>query len=127
MKNRYEFKIEDITNVLIQSKSEDKYSNMYSRKYDENGPTREFVRTYNAEPEDLGEGKIRVICTKCDRWNVFNRKDYEDNRFEYLCNHCTDDYEEIVDENELIDIINSIMDKDLFFDSILRINYIYIN
>ena len=130
VKNRYEFKIEEINNVLITSKSSNSYSTMYTRKMDSDGnPTRIFVQTYNAEPEEVitKEGKISVICSKCERWNTFDKNDYYYNdNFVYHCNHCDEDYEDTIDEDTLVEVINSIMDENVFFDFELRINFIHI-
>ena len=123
----YKFKAEEINNVLITTKGTNNYTTMYSRKFDEEGnPTREFVQTYNAEPdESIGDGKISVICHRCDNWNVFDKDDYFYNDdFVYKCKNCTDDYEEVVDENDVIDHIMAMMEPDTYFDIELRINYI---
>ena len=126
MRNRYEFKIEEIHNVFIVSKTSDlQYTNIYSRKYDEDGnPTRLFVQTYNAEPEEIEGDKIKVICSRCEAWNVYDKSDYYDNEeFVIECEQCADDYEEIITEEDLVDIINSLMGED-FYDVSILINFI---
>lgn len=125
-KKKYEFRIEDIHTVLIVSKSESKYTNTFSRKYDEDGnPTLYFIQTYNAEPEEIGDDTIRVICNRCEGYNVFDKSEYFDNEdFKFTCDQCADDYEDIIHENELIDIINSYMDEEYFFDVSIFINFI---
>ena len=126
MRNKYEFRIEDIHNVLIVSTSESQYSNVYSRKYDEDGkPTQYFVQTFNAEPEEIEDGKIKVICSRCEGWNVFDKSDYFDNDdFEFICEYCVEDYEDTIHEDEVIEIINSYMDEELFYDVSILINFI---
>ena len=126
MANKYEFRIEDIHTVLIVSKSEDKYTNTFSRKYDEDGNlTHYFIQTYNAEPEELDGNKIRVICNRCESYNTFDKSEYFDNEdFKPTCARCAEDYEDIIHENDLIDLINSHMDEELFFDVSLFINFI---
>ena len=126
MRNKYEFRIEDIHNVLIVSKGKDQYSNVFSRKYDDDGnPTEFFIQTYNAEPEFIDDDKVKVICSRCEGWNVFDKSKYfDDDDFKFVCEHCTEDYEDVIHENELIDIINSYMDEELFFDVSILINFI---
>ena len=127
MANRYEFKIEDIHNVMIISNtSESQYTNVYSRKYDEDGnPTQYFVQTYNAEPEEIEDGKVRVICSRCEGWNVFDKNEYFDNdEFKYECAHCAEDYEDIIHEDDLIEVVKSYMDEELFFDVSILINFL---
>ena len=128
MANRYEIKAEDINRVTIRDiTSDSNYSVFYNRKLDENGtPTREFVVIYEADPDIDGEN-IKCICKRCERWNTFNYEDWKKPGFnENQCEYCSEDYETIVTENELIDLVLSYMDEDLFFDVDLYINDVLI-
>ena len=124
MANRYEIRVEDINRVTIQDISGDsRYDVFYNRKFDENGnPTRDFVVVYEADPDIDGE-YIKCICKRCERWNTFKYEDWKKPGFdENQCEHCSEDYEVIMSENELVELILSYMDKDLFFDINLYIN-----
>ena len=122
MANRYEFKIEEIYNVMSISKDGD-YSLMYARKPEENGEqSRLFVQTYQADPEYNGE-TVNAICPKCERWNTFNKAEYDAEGFQYHCEYCNDENEDIVTEEEIINIIQALLDEDTFFDIKLLINY----
>ena len=124
MANRYEFKIEDINSVEIVTKS-DQYTNKYIRIYDGEHQTRMFRLTYSSNFEiEISNGKTlaKVMCPRCERWNTFLMTDYLDANFVYECNYCGDDYEETIDEDTLIETINSMITEDTFFDIELRIN-----
>lgn len=127
MARRYEFNAEEINEVVIVVK-DSLYTTMYTRKFDEDGnPTREFIQTYSAQPDDsMGDGMVSVICPRCERWNLFVKADYLSEEFEYDCSYCGDQYEEIVDESDVIEIINTNMDADIFFEVALSINGIEI-
>ena len=125
MRNRYEFKIEEINNVIITEKNGFHYSTIYNRKLDEYGnPTKLFVQSYNADAEERESNKIMVICSKCEAYNVFDKDEFCDENFVYECKNCYGCHEDIVDEDTLIETINSILDEETFFDFDLSINTI---
>ena len=128
MRNRYEFNIDKINVVMIESKSEGFYTNVYMRKIDEHGKrTRKFVRTFHAEPDDsVGNGNILILCNRCESWNEVSKDKLDDPDYEFKCKHCTEDYEDIITEEELINAINGAMDPDVYFDIKLIINNIII-
>ena len=128
MGNRYEFKAEEIDKVAIISiGSEYRYDTFYTRKMDEDGnPTRLFITNWDSDP-DIDGDKVKCICKRCERWNTFNIEEWKSPEFNSnLCNYCEEDYEDIISEEDLIELVLSYMDKDLFFVVNLYINDILI-
>lgn len=123
MANRYEFKIEEINQVMMTTLTDpNKYTVIYTRKIDPDGtPSREFVQTYSAQPEKESEEFVNVICPRCERWNMFAKEYYESEEFEYSCDYCAEEHEDICAEDDLIEIIYDILDES-FFDMELIIN-----
>lgn len=128
MRNKYEFDIADIESVIIKSKSEGHYTVIYERKLDENRqPTREFVRSYDAEPDPSpGNGEMIVLCSRCETWNTVSKMEFDNPNYKFRCNHCSEDYEDIVTEDDLVSAIAGSMDPDVYFDIWLFINGIEI-
>lgn len=124
MRNKYEFKVEDINTVYI--RTNDSYNTLYIRKTVDSQLTRDFIVQYSAPVEDLKDGKVRAICRRCERWNNFDIHEFMGENFVYKCNHCTDDYEYIISENELIDIIQSNLNEEVYFYVEIIINGIKI-
>lgn len=119
MKNKYEFKIEDINTVKVVSSSSDNFTTTYTRKND-----RSFIITYTADVEEskTNKGELLVICNRCGAWNSL--KEYDENNF--ICAHCYNLHEETISEENLIDTILSFLDEEIFFDISLYINDIQI-
>ena len=128
MRNRYEFNIEEINSVVIALKSEGSYTVTYKRKFDEDGmPTTEFVRTYSAEPDNSpGNGNVMMICNRCETWTEISKEELERPGFTFNCNHCSDDFEDIIDEDDVVIAIAGAMEPDVYFDIDLYINDIHI-
>lgn len=130
MKKKYEFKIEDINSVKSIATSSDKYTVIYTRKFNNSGkPTRSFIVTYDAVPEErkYDKNKIITICKKCGAWNSFDKDIFYSEDFEFICGDCYDQYEEIISEEDLIKVISSLIDdEDTFFGIDLYINDIHI-
>lgn len=130
MKNKYEFKIEDINVVQNTSHSSDKYTETYTRKLNDDGsPTRSFIVTYSALPEDCktDDNKVITICKKCGAWNTFDKVQYNSEDFQYNCHKCHNNHEDIISEEDLIKIILSLTDdEETFFESDLYINDVHI-
>lgn len=124
MRNKYEFKIEEISTVKVTDKSSN-YSTTYFRIEKDSKLTRDFIVFYGAPPEELDD-KISVICPRCERWNTFDPDEYKSKDFKYKCKYCDDDYKEIIGETSLIDVIQSYLTEDLYFDVDLMINDIKI-
>ena len=120
MKNRYEFKIEDIKTVKIVSSSSDNYTTTYIRKND-----RLFKIVYSAKPEEhvADKNKILVICDKCEAWNVLDKEEFYSDNFEFTCNNCHGYHEDTISEQKLTEIILSLMDEETFFEIELYINH----
>lgn len=124
MKNTYEFNIEDINRVVIALKEGSMYTTTYTRKLDEYGqPTRDFVKTYDAEPDDsAGNGDVDLICNRCERWNHVSKEQLNQEDYEFKCNYCSEDYEELADEDDVIDAIEVALEPETYFDITLTIN-----
>ena len=120
MRNKYEFKIEEITSAFIQTTT-DKYlyTTIFNRKDDN-----EFIITHSALVDSSKDGVVKVICPRCGRWNTFDEDEFYNGNTE--CDQCSDDYEEYCNENEFIEIILSFMDEDIFKEVIININEIHI-
>lgn len=120
MKNKYEFNIEDINSVvIIDKKPGSDYCTVYARKYDEsNNKTMEFIETHHSNAEiNKNTGEIKVLCSRCGTWNNYyinNTEDYDINNIEFECKFCTEGYQIIYTEDEMIGLIMSFMDKDMF-------------
>ena len=121
MKKTYEFNIEDINTVMIIASDTLKNTQIYTR---ENPNSRLFVERYDAEVEDKGDN-VGIICPRCNRWNYISKEYYNNDEFEFNCEYCHGEIENTCDENDLIDIIMSLLDDD-FRDINLFINNIHI-
>ncbi len=109
---RYEYNIEDIRDAEITSTSSDQYSTLYNRI----GDTTKFLQTFYSadtyEYDEDGIGSLDFICKRCgesttipvsfdtsaDPVKVIGDP-------EYICSHCMDDFEIIVDESEVKDAL----------------------
>lgn len=122
MRNKYEFKIEEITSASIQTIT-DKYlyTTIFNRKDDN-----EFIITYSAlvDHDSTKDGIVKAICNKCGRWSTFNEEEFYHGYVE--CNKCSDDYEEYCSETDFIKTISAFMDEEIFKDVIITINEIQI-
>lgn len=127
MANRYEFNIEDIISVKVISKS-DGYTTNYNRKLDDNyNPSMYFVQTYFAqEDRSSNDGTVKVICPRCEGWNTFKVEEFDSDDFEYECKFCEDDYEDYIEENEMVESIMSLLNPETYNDIQLFINDIAI-
>lgn len=128
MKNTYEFNIEDINSVIVALNTGSLYTTTYKRKYDEEGnPTDVFVRTYDAEPDDsCGNGNVILICNRCERWTEVSKEEINKDDYEFKCGFCSEDYEELVDDNDVIAAIQAALEPDTYFNITLVINDITI-
>ena len=123
MKNKYEFKIEDINTVKIVSSTSDNYTMTYTRKNNQL-----FVITYSAFPDECigNKHKIKAVCEKCDSWIVFDKEEFYSDNFEFICSNCYGLHEDTISEEELIKTILSLFDEETFFDIEIYINHIKI-
>ena len=125
MKNRYEFKIEEINEVRIVTVSDPlKYTILCKRELKEGTPLRTFKETYSAHPDYNEElGIVGIICPKCGDWNYFDKSIY-DNVSSFECDNedCDDNY---CDENSIINLVHSIINES-FNEIELYINGIHI-
>ena len=117
MKNKYEFKIEDINEAKVISNTSDNFTTTYTRRND-----KLFIVTYTADIEEskTDRSKEMVICNRCGAWNSVNKGEYDENNF--ICKHCYNLQEDTITESNLIDTILSFLDEEIFFDVEL---YIY--
>lgn len=129
MANRYEFNIEDINLVLVVVKK-DKLSTTYKRviDMDTSYPLEKFIQTFYATPEVV-EGTrdtVKVICPRCGKWNIIDTSITETN-YTDICDNCDIDYEDIVNEEYIINLLKEIMsDEETFFETDIFINDIHI-
>ena len=120
MKNSYEFNIEEIDSVIIVSNDDSKYTTLYHRKYIDDKPTESFILTYSANVSRDKNG-VKVICERCGSWY------YNNTLTSVPCQSCTDDYEDIISEDDLINTIMSFTENESsFFEVIIFINGIHI-
>ena len=113
MKNRYEFKIEDINEIKVISLSSDNYTTTYTRRLD-----KLFVVNYSADVERRHDNTLSVLCCRCGAWNTLD--EYDESNF--ICGHCYNLHEETISETELIDTVLSFMNEEIFFEIELYIN-----
>ena len=126
MANKYVFNFDEINKVQVITTSGD-YTTIYSRKFDDNGnPSTYFVQTYYAPVDESEPGVVKVMCPRCEGWNTFKTEYYNSDDFEYDCKHCEDDYEDYIEENEMVESIMSLLDPETFNDIELFINDIAI-
>ncbi len=127
MRNRYDFNIEDVKQVIICTIEDPcKYTIICERKYIDNGkPTRQFVERYQAEYDTVTqEGCIGIICPRCGAWNFYDKN--ESNIDELLninnCHKCDDSYEVTYSEDDLINLVMDFMDEESFYGVNIFIN-----
>lgn len=126
MANKYVFNVDEINEVKVIAKTGD-YTTIYNRKCDDEGnPSTYFVQSYFAPVDESEEGIVKVMCPRCEGWNIFTKEFYNSDDFEYECKHCEDDYEDYIEENEMAKNIMGLMDKETFKDIELIINDIII-
>ena len=118
MKNTYEFNIEDINSVIIVTKDFTQYTTTFNRKFEDNKPTEEFIETYcaNSIRDDDGTKNINLLCTRCGTWRKVSHDQLSS------CESCTFDYEDMVSEDEIIEIISSYINDEMFWDVMIFIN-----
>lgn len=117
MKNRYEFKIEDINTVkAVSVATSDNFTTTYTRR------DKLFITTYTADIEESksDRSKEMVICNRCGSWNSLNKGEYDENNF--ICSNCYNLAEHAITEEKLIEIVLSFLDEEVFFDIELYIN-----
>lgn len=124
MKNRYEFRIEDIKEVKVVSKNDPfHYTVQFTRDYN-NEPALLFKQTYHALPiED--DGRIRIMCESCGKRTRHKKKYYYSNNFTFKCGRC-DGVPSLCDEGYVKSYVMDLMDKDKFNDYDIYINDVHI-
>lgn len=118
MRNKYEFKIEDINTVTATG---GELTIKYNRISDSS-----FVETFHAKTVLLNEdeeNEYEMVCPRCGAWNVINAKEEPNMSLEeFECNVCNKDYQELHSEEDMIHIILSFMEKDTFESTDITIN-----
>lgn len=131
MRNRYEFNIEDINSVIITT-IDDQCSTICTRKENNDGtPSRLFVERFSAENDIDDDGNIGVICPRCGTWNYYDNSSYNylkktNSDFDH-CADCPKNYEISYDEEDLISLIQSYLNKESFCKVDIYINGIHIH
>lgn len=122
MRNKYEFKIEDINVVKIITNLEDNYTITCTRK----PGTNIFIETYSADNDESSNTEIGIVCPRCGEWNYCKKHEYSPDIYDIKCENCEPTYQISYTEDDLIDMIMENMNEESFFDIELYINGIHI-
>lgn len=124
---KYEFNIEDINIVVVKDKTSSyNYKTVYTRDALAIGEEPTFIESPYADPI-VGENGVEIICNRCGVWNSYSHDEYIDETFDSKkCPNCDEHMKITHTENEMIDIIMSFMDKEIFESIELTINDILI-
>lgn len=131
MSNTYEFNIEDINSVIaIDVNSSCNYKTEYTRIINKCGEyqSKYFVETSHSDPI-IEDNTVKIVCERCGTWNSYPIEDYNSDKFDKnnICPRCESNYKNLYSENEIISIIMSFMDKEIFDGIKLIINDTEIN
>ena len=128
MRNKYEFKIEEINEVVATS---DGLTLKYKRINDSL-----FEETFHGTPSDDGvehdkDGKTRYtyICPRCGAYNyvyAYEKPEIPTSADDVKCEYCLKGYREWHSEENMIGILNSFMKESTYMDLDLTINDIHI-
>ena len=122
MKNKYEFKLEEINKVKVVSVDELSFVVEWTRKND-----REFLETFYANRDESSledEGTVGIICPRCSLWNYFKKEEVDKPNFEYKCK--CGGKEELYAEEDIKKNILCLLNPEDFYGIILYINDIRI-
>ena len=121
MRNNYEFDIKDINKIVaIDNNSVCNYKTEYVRI-----DAGDFIETCHSDPI-IELNKVNIVCERCGAWTSYTLDEFNSKDFNPVCSKCKSDYESIYSEDEIIEIIMSFMDKEVFNGITLLINDIEI-
>ena len=112
MGNTYEFKIDEIKEVIICNKASNNFTTIWRRE-DTNNP--EFIEKYASDPD--GD---KYICIHCGSWSEKNVDE------DCICEVCNNERVNTINESDVIDCIYEFLNPDDFKDTDIYINGILI-